>query len=316
MIDGINIDQAANRTNPLATYFIGVDGGATKCTVSLEDEAGNLLGHAVSGPANIRISVTDAWQSIHEAIEKIRHSFTLTLNFDNCQLHAGVGIAGCEIESAYQAFIAHAHPFATLAVTNDAETACLGAHGGHDGALIIAGTGVVGYQIEAGQAMKVAGWGFPHDDVGGGAWLGLQAVKAALRWQDNRQPVSELARAVLTHFHDSLDKLVVWANQANSTAYAELAPLVIQSAENGDQAAVTLLQRAAQEISEVGAALLSRQRDMAQPLPCALVGGIAPFLVPYLSKDLSSRLTRAQLPPEAGAILYARRELNRVKELT
>jgi len=300
----------------LTTFFIGVDGGATKCTVRLEDEAGNLLGSAVSGPANIRISVEDAWLSILAAINKIGHSSTITLNFESCQFHVGVGIAGCEIDSAYQAFIQRAHPFASLVVTNDAETACLGAHGGRDGALIIAGTGVAGYQVEAGQVAKVAGWGFPHDDAGSGAWLGLEAVKMALRWQDGRQPASELACKVLAHFAGNLDQLVVWANQANSTSFAELAPVVIQAAASGDPAAVTLLQGAAQEINAVGAALRAKQRDPTHPLPIALIGGIAPFLVPYLSADIQARLTPAQLPPEAGAILFARRELKRLKELS
>jgi glucosamine kinase len=298
------------------TYFIGVDGGATKCSVRLEDEAGNVLGHAISGPANIRISALDAWRSIHTALEKICLNSTITLNRDVCQIHAGVGIAGCEIEAAYQAFIQTPHPFNSLIVIHDAEAACLGAHGGKDGALIIAGTGVAGFQLEAGKTAKVAGWGFPQDDAGSGAWLGLQAVAETLRWQDGRKPASILANSVLAHFEHQLDQLVNWANQANSTAFAELAPLVIQTAQAGDAAAQQLLQAAANEIDLVGAALQAKQNNSTRPLPCAMMGGIAPFLLPYLSDALRARLTNAQLPPEAGAILYARAKLANAREMT
>ena len=47
--------------------FIGVDGGATKSIVRVEDETGRLLGKEIGGPANIRLSVDQSWQSIHSA---------------------------------------------------------------------------------------------------------------------------------------------------------------------------------------------------------------------------------------------------------
>ena len=83
-------------------FFIGVDGGASKCTVQLEDEFGVLIGRATSGPANIRISVSEAWQSINDALQNILQQATITLNSVDCQMHMGVGIAGCEIQNAFQ----------------------------------------------------------------------------------------------------------------------------------------------------------------------------------------------------------------------
>lgn len=291
------------------SYFIGVDGGATKCSIRVEDEAGNLLGQAVSGPANIRISVPLAWQSIHTAFEKVMQSLTISLNDSSCQFHAGMGIAGCEIGSAYKAFLHHPHQFHTLAVTQDSHTACLGAHGGKDGALIIAGTGVVGYQVEAGNITKVSGWGFPHDDIGSGAWLGLEAARVAFQWQDGRTPACGLAKAVLAYFDNNFERFVNWANQANSSAFAELAPLVVQLAKAGDVTAVNLLRSAARAVDAVGSALQAKQQDKSTTLPCALAGGIAPFLQPYLGNSLRARLVPPKLPPEAGAILFLRQTM-------
>ena len=294
-------------------YFIGVDGGATKCTVLLEDASGNLLGRAVSGPANIRLSVPEAWQSINQALQHILHTSTITLNKSDCQTHVGVGVAGSEISEAYQAFTCYPHKFSSLSVTHDAHVACLGAHGGRDGALIIAGTGVAGYQVEGDTIAKVSGWGFPHDDIGSGAWLGLEAARLTLQCQDGRRPASPLASAVMERFDGSLNRLVAWANQANSTAFATLAPLVIRQSELGDPAALQLIKRAAVSLDAVGAALLQQQSQV-KPLPCALTGGVTPFLQPHLGPALQSRLTVSLLPPEAGAILFAKKQLATLKE--
>lgn len=288
------------------SFFIGVDGGATKCTVRVEDEAGNELAKAVSGPANIRISVPMAWQSIHTALETALRSIGVSMNEPGNRFHAGIGIAGCEIAPAYKSFLSFPHKFHTIAVTHDAHAACLGAHAGKDGTLIIAGTGVVGYQIEGEHIAKVAGWGFPHDDIGSGAWLGLEAARAALQAQDGRAPSSGLAKAVLAHFENNLDRFVTWANQANSTSFAELAPLVIQVSKAGDATALNLLRNAARALDAVANALHSQQQNKSSALPCALVGGVAPFLEPYLGEALRARLRPCQLPPEAGAIIYLR----------
>jgi glucosamine kinase len=296
------------------SFFIGVDGGASKCTVRVEDEAGNLLGQAVSGPANIRISVPLAWQSIQNALESVLKPLGVSLHDPDNKFHAGVGIAGCELALAYQAFTRFPHKFHTLVVTTDAHAACLGAHNGQDGTLIIAGTGVAGYQIENGQSVKVSGWGFPHDDIGSGAWLGLEAARVAMQWQDGRTPSSGLAKAVMAHFDHNFDRFVNWANQANSTAFAELAPLVIQVSKAGDAAATQLLRNAARALDAVASALHAKQLDKSHTLPCALAGGIAPFIQPFLGDSLRSRLTPCQLPPEAGAILFIRQEMAAEKE--
>src|SRR5688572_24913373 len=113
--------------------FIGVDGGATKRVVRLEDELGNLLGRVVGGPANIRISVERAWQSIYSALNKILHPLSLSLSTKTCEFHVGMGLDGYEISESYKAFMQHVHGFHKIIVTSDSHTACLGAHQGQDG---------------------------------------------------------------------------------------------------------------------------------------------------------------------------------------
>ncbi|HEX2549057.1 MAG TPA: BadF/BadG/BcrA/BcrD ATPase family protein, partial [Gammaproteobacteria bacterium] len=148
--------------------FIGVDGGGTKSKIRIEDKDGNVLGQAVGGPANIRISVENAWRSIYSTIRDILAPLNITLENPDYRFHACFGLAGCEVTDAYHAFLQESHPFQTLELISDAHAACVGAHLGQDGAIIIVGTGVVGYQALSDINSRVGGWGFPHDDEGGG----------------------------------------------------------------------------------------------------------------------------------------------------
>ena len=286
--------------------FIGVDGGATKSIIRLEDETGHLLGQEMSGPANIRISVDQAWHSITMALTRILQPLAISFADKKYIFHAGMGLAGCEIQEAQAAFLNFTHPFKTLLLTSDAHIACQGAHGGEDGAIIIAGTGVVGYQVQKRQTTKVAGWGFPHDDEGGGAWLGLKAIQVTLQWLDGRLPSSSLAKAIYAYFAQDQSRLVAWANQANSTAFAELAPVLIRQSQAGDAMAIKLMQQAAQALDRVGLAL---EKAQTEPLSCVLVGSIAVFLEPFLGPALRARLRVCQSTPDVGAIILVRHHL-------
>lgn len=283
-------------------FFIGIDGGGTKCILRVEDEAGQLLGEALAGPANIRLSVEQAWQAINSALTEVLTPHSLTYKVKTNYFHTVMGLAGTEFPPAYQAFIEKPHGFATLQVTSDAHIACIGAHRGEAGAIIIAGTGVIGFQDNHGKVDRVSGWGFPHDDMGGGAWLGLEATKIALQTMDGRLPASTFADTIFQHFQ-SQQAFVTWVNQANATAFASLAPLVVREAEAGNAMAIELLKKAAVAIDHVAVALARTQPD----LPCALLGGVAPFIEPYLNSALRSRLRPSLASPVIGALLLARK---------
>ena len=141
-----------------------------------------------------------------------------------------MGIAGTEVAAALDQFLAAAHPFSSLIVRSDGYTACLGSHGGEDGAVIAVGTGTIGFQVEGGRESRVGGWGFPHGDEGGGALLGLEAVRKTLQWLDGREPVDPLLEAVKARFDGDQGRLVSWANAARETEFGEIAPLVVELA--------------------------------------------------------------------------------------
>jgi len=285
--------------------FIGVDGGATKTVVRVEDARGQCLGQAKSGAASIRLSVEGSWRSILDGVEAALARARLRLDDAHCRFFCGAGLAGTEIPSARERFCNTPHPFAGLVLKSDAYTACLGAHGGADGAVIAIGTGVVAYRIHRGQERQISGWGFPHGDEGSGAWLGLEALRLTLHWLDGRSDASPLLERMFQHFDRDQTRLVTWANQASATQFAQLAPLVIEHVQLGTPLALALIRRAAAEVERIGSVLA--QLDQEQTLPCSLLGGMAPFIEPWLSADLRSRLRPRLGDAAAGALLMIRR---------
>lgn len=289
--------------------FIGVDGGGTKSKVRVEDSAGNLLGQALGGPAQIRLSVDNAWKSIYAALTEVLTPHRISLNDQQYRFHIGLGLAGCEVPEAYQAFLNCPHPFTTIHLTSDAHVACIGAHHNKDGAIIIVGTGVVGYQVLLGQGSRVGGWGFPHDDEGGGAWLGLEAARITFQWLDQRGEKSPLVEDVFAFFNQNVEQFVTWANHATSSEFARLAPLVINHSQQQEAAAMRLMKKAAHAIDKIGNALTKKRLPEGELLPCCLFGGIAPFIESWLGEELRSMLISRQADANVGAILMVREKV-------
>jgi glucosamine kinase len=286
--------------------FVGIDGGGTKTKLRVEDEEGHLLAQGKGGPANIRISVETSWKSIRELIDRTLDSIHLKLEDSDVLFHAGFGLAGTEIPDAVHEFLARPHPFRTLLLKSDAYAACLGAHDGEDGSIIIIGTGVVGYQISKEKSLQVGGWGFPHADEGGGAWLGLQGIRHTLQSLDFREKKTDLTESIFEHFNHNLTQLVVWANKANSSRFAEIAPIVIEHVQKKEPLAIHLIQRAAKEIDKVGHALMQRGENS---LPCSLFGGIASYIEPWLEKALREKLVQRKHDATKGCIYMIRKKV-------
>ena len=60
-------------------------------------------------------------------------------------LIAGVGLAGIDRKGACEALMNVPHPFQDVAFASDANVACLGAHRGRDGGMVVLGTGSIGF---------------------------------------------------------------------------------------------------------------------------------------------------------------------------
>ncbi|MBR0773647.1 N-acetylglucosamine kinase [Bradyrhizobium diazoefficiens] len=285
------------------TTYLGIDGGGTRCRARIVDENGGILGEAVSGPATTRIGVEKAWRSIMAAVETAAAQAGLTRE-DFARMHAGIGLAGLGRRGAEAALKLIAHPFASVVFISDGLAACLGAHGGADGAIVVAGTGSVGVGLLDGREIRLAGYGFPVSDEGSGADIGLQVVRLALRAADRRAELTPLLSEVLAAFDHDPFQAVAWSEEARATDYAAFAPIVMRHANEGDPVGRRVVERAADAIGDLLDLFLARGIER-----LSLVGGLADPIAPWLTPDLRARLKRPDADAAAGALLVARGRL-------
>jgi glucosamine kinase len=286
--------------------FLGIDGGGTKCKARLEDAQGNLLAEATSGPANAAQHLMGSVAAVLEASEKAIANANikgLTLN----RIHAGIGLAGINIPQVKQTFLKQSLPFASWHITTDLHIACLGAHLGQDGAIVIVGTGSSGIAIHNDQQLEVGGHGFVVGDKGSGAWLGKMAVSHCLETLDGITPNNLLCEHVLSLLNcDNPYDLVSLTLEAKPAFYASIAPLILQLAASQQEDALLLVNQAATYINKLCHRLLIGNLDR-----ISLIGGITQPLMPYLDSQLQAIIRPAKATPEQGAILYAKTKLTK-----
>lgn len=289
-------------TMPLGqqTLFIGIDGGGTKCRASIMTADLQVLGTGVGGPANPFQGVQQAKDSIRTATELALIDAGLPPSVMG-ELIAGAGLAGVNVPSLYDVMSVWEHPFKEMHLTTDLHIACLGAHNQDQGAVMICGTGSCGYSFVNGQSLFIGGHGFPIGDKGSGAWMGLQAIQAILLASDDLGPKTSLTESIGDFLQASGLMVVDRMFGAKQDDYAKFAIFVVDAADAGDAIATSIAKEGAAYMSAV-----SRKLWATQPGRMAIIGGLAPRLIPWMEQDMANNLSPALFQPEFGAVYYAK----------
>jgi len=283
------------------SFFVGVDGGGTGCRARIQDATGRLLGTGIAGPASLRVGVEKALGEVQAACRAALADAGLGEDALS-SVQAVVGLAGVGRQGALESLEQQPHPFKSVVFTHDATIACIGAHGGRDGGIVIVGTGSVGFALAGKREIRVGGYGFPISDEGSGADLGLHAIRLALRAYDERLVGTNLTKDVMMRFHNDPFEAVAWMDKATATDYASFAPLVMRHADDGDPIARRIVRDAAEQIDE----LVRRLSECGAPR-VALLGGLASSIDPWLAPDVQRRLVAPEGDAVDGALHLARR---------
>jgi|SRR6185312_6964425 len=282
------------------TIYLGIDAGGTTTNARLVSDTGEVLGVGQAGPANTRIGLMNALREVEAAYsEAIRAAGLPPSEVES--IRAGLGIAGLNRRGTLEGLQAHRFPFASIAFASDAAIACLGAHSGEDGGVVIVGTGSIGFARVKGEAVIVGGYGFPISDEGSGADLGLRAIRQSLWARDRRIAHSEMTHAILERFSDSAGEIVTWMDSATATDYAVFSPLVMEHAARGDPVAEPIVQDAAAAVDRLIRVLFERGAPH-----CCLMGGLSDVLYDWLAVGLRKRLREPLGDSLDGALLLAR----------
>jgi glucosamine kinase len=280
-------------------YFLGIDGGATHCRARLRDAMGAAIAERAGPAANIYVNFDAAMKVVRGLIAAVADEAGLA-PAARSHIALGLGLAGLQSSIEAESVRTALDGFASVHADNDAVIACLGAHGGADGAIVIAGTGSAGMAMLRGRRILIGGRGFLIGDEGSGARIGCDAVRAAVLAHDGLGPSSELTAILMRRFAGDANEAARWAAGAAPKDYGELAPLAFAQAARGDRVAVAIIANAAHAIAALVSAL---HKAGAQRV--ALLGGVGAAIRPLLPPGVAALLSEPLYDATDGAILLA-----------
>ena len=279
--------------------YLGIDAGGSHCRSRLADGDGRVLGVGESGPANARMGIDALFAVLADTAEQAIRAAGLGTD-QVSTIRAGMGIAGISRADVRAQLDGLPFPYAAIAYQTDVSVANLGAHLGGDGATLVIGTGSIAEVRVGGTRFTIGGYGFPISDEGSGAALGLSAMRHALRALDGRTAPTPLSSAVTARFDHDTARAIAWMDAATPRDYAAFAPVVMDHAEAEDAIARSIVEDAALHIERFIETIFARGAPR-----CALAGGLAHRMRPWLSVRTAERLSPALADPLDGALLLA-----------
>jgi N-acetylglucosamine kinase-like BadF-type ATPase len=145
----------------------------------------------------------------------------------------------------------------TVRVVSDLEAALHDAFGRGPGIVLLAGTGSVGVgRDRRGRFHRVGGWGELLGDEGSGYEIGLRGLRAAIRGEEGRAPATRLGPPLMRAVGvNRFEELIGWSRGVRKAEVAGLAPIVLETAEDGDEVAAAVVGQAVEGLLAHVAAL-------------------------------------------------------------
>jgi len=299
----------------LVGIFLGIDGGGSKTSCAIGDEA-SLLGTGAAGPSNlVRVGEQQAREAIGAAI---RQACTVA-NVTPAQIERTcVGAAGGGRPETVEMFrrIVSQLVSGEIEVVGDMVIALEAACGGEPGVVVISGTGSIAYgRNAAGQTARVGGWGFAISDEGSGHWIGRAAVAAAMRAHDEGQATALFESTMRSWGVSTHEQMILTANASPLPDFAALLPSVLAAADTGDPTARGVLTQAGAELASLAKIVIGRLFGTTMSVLVAMSGGV--FANSALVRQVFYNSLRSEFPhivmnanvvdPVEGALGRARR---------
>lgn len=304
-----------NQPNP-GSIIMAVDGGGSKTDGVALDADGRVLAQARRpGSSPHMLELGPAVHVVDSLVTELRAS-----TGGRPVGQANVYISGLDLPIEVSEFTEKlaALPWARelaatggLVVDNDMFALLRAGTAKRDAVAVVCGTGIncIGVR-EDGRRARFAALGAISGDWGGGSGLGQQALWHAAREADGRGGRTSLTASVPA-FLDLPDvQAVIEAfhfGRLSSDVFAQLAPLVLEASDQGDEVANSILDRQAEEIVDFAVAAITRLELDGQKVPVVLGGGVLATGNARLVTGIEQRL--AVRAPGAEAILVQSRPI-------
>jgi glucosamine kinase len=305
------------------SFFLGIDGGGSKTRCVLGDERSLLGSGSASGCNVLRVGEACAQSSLQAAI----HEACVQAGISPRDItRTCVGIAGGarrEIAGVVRHLLAGIIG-GEIEVAGDMEIAFEDAFGAGSGVIIISGTGSIAYGRNAqGETARAGGWGHAISDEGSGHWIGVAAIRAALRERDRGDNSGLLNDLMSALGAETVDELVVRVNANPAPDFASLfpvvlstalAPRVLSAADAGDSLAKEVLEYAGNELGKLAETVIRRVFSEAEEVCVATHGGVLAssaqvkesFVEHLRTRDPRIRFISREIDPANGALARAR----------
>jgi glucosamine kinase len=315
----VQLPAALTRQAPSvdARFVMGIDGGATKTLAAVLDMHTKALHFAHGGPSNedavgVEAAVSTLLSVADEAIE--RAGIT-----EQALARAVLAVAGTDTDAITRHVLAARSE--GWIVVNDVVGAWATATGAAPGVGAISGTGSNVFGVgPRGQPWRAGGWGHLLGDEGGGYWLGIQSIKAALRDREGSGPATALSQAAVEVFAvESVEALaaLVYSKPLSKGEIAAFASHAAKVAEQGDAVARGLFEWGAAELAGQIAVVIRHtgldDASIEDGFPVGLIGSafkagpmfVDPLVAAVHEAAPRARVSVVEMAPVGGSLLLA-----------
>lgn len=296
-------------------YFLGADLGGTKTHMVISNEEGRVIGFGEGGPANHQNAGFDGmFNSMNTALEQALISSNLSI--DN--IHgAGFGIAGYDWPSetpAMQATISRLNLKAPIEMVNDAIPGLVAGADAGWGVNVVSGTGCNcrGWDIDHQKIGRVTGYGILMGEAAGSSELVFRAMQlVGDEWTRRGEPTLLSKTFMDLCGAKSLEDLIEGYTEGYYSIGAETAPLVFQTANDGDKVARNLITWAGNELGEMAKSVILQLKFEKLTFDVILSGSMfegGKLLIDPMRENINrlapgAALKRLSVPPVIGSVL-------------
>lgn len=253
--------------------YLGIDAGGTKTDCAVSNGA-ELLGQATGASCKLaRVGKERGRENLQAVIRQATQAAGIEASTIQ---HVCIGMSGASLAEAVhwaQQTIRELVPESTIYVAGDHVIAHRAAFGTSPGVLVISGTGSIAFgRNQSGETARAGGWGPNVSDEGSAFWVGREAVTAALHAFDFGNTNGLLA-TIAESWKVAPEEVIRMAN-ASEPRFPELAGPVVNAAEQGDDTARAIMERAGQALASLASAVIKRLWPSGGVVPVALAGGV------------------------------------------
>ena len=262
----------------MSSYFLGIDGGQSSTTALIGDETGRVIGYGRGGPCN-HVGAAEGRAKFSSAIQSCVSAACEQASLDYSQVRFQSGCFGLSGGPADKEHILREMLRCDrMLVAHDGLIALAGATGGRPGVIVIAGTGSIAFGRNSdAKTARAGGWGYVFGDEGAGFDIVRQALRAALRAEEGWGPPTGLREVLLEKVPaGSVNEILhrFYTVEYPRSRVAAMANIVDETANRGDRMASQILEKAAQELAMLAAAVRHQIFVKGEPVSVGYIGGV------------------------------------------